>query len=160
MEAFRNPDDFRGRSPVERFAWLRQILTNTVIDAVRMYRRTKRDIDREQPWEDAIRGSASRAESWLADRQSTPSQSAERKEQLQALAVALQRLPDAQREAIELFHLQGRSLNDVAIDLGRSGSAVAGLIHRGLKQLRQIMQSEERGLEFSSLAFNETDLSE
>ena len=47
------------------------------------------------------------------------------------------RLPESQRDAIELFHLQGLSLREIAKQLGRSESAVAGLLHRGLRQLRE-----------------------
>lgn len=157
LEAHQQAGQFRGRSPVERFAWLRRILTNNVLDAVREYSRQCRDIDRDICWEDLVRGSAARAEKWLADRQSTACQKAERKEQLQALAAALLQIPEAQREAIELFHLQGSSLNDVARELGRSGPAVAGLIHRGLKQLRQIMKSKDGVTKFPSMALTADD---
>ena len=39
-----------------------------------------------------------------------------------------------------LHHLQGCSLREVAEMVGRSEPAVAGLLHRGLKKLRQLMQ--------------------
>ncbi len=143
LDAHSQEKQCRGKTTVERFAWVRQILTTTVLDAVRRHTRNKRDIEREVGWEEVIRGSASRAEMWLTDRQSSPAQRAERNEQLQQLAAALQTLPEPQREAIELFHLQGCSLKEVAEHLDRSGAAVAGLIHRGLKQLRQTMQAEE-----------------
>ena len=142
LDAHSQEKQCRGKTTNERFAWVRQILTTTVLDAVRLHTRNKRDIEREVGWEEVIRGSASRAEMWLTDRQSSPAQRAERNEQLQQLAAALQKLPEAQREAIELFHLQGCSLKEVAEHLDRSGAAVAGLIHRGLKQLRQTMQSD------------------
>ena len=142
LDAHSQEKQCRGKTTNERFAWIRQILTTTVLDAVRRHTRNKRDIEREVGWEELIRGSASRAEMWLTDRQSSPAQRAERNEQLQQLAAALQTLPEPQREAIELFHLQGCSLKEVAEHLDRSGAAVAGLIHRGLKQLRQTMQSD------------------
>jgi RNA polymerase sigma-70 factor (ECF subfamily) len=143
LEAHSQNRALRGKTTTECFAWLRKILTNTILDAVRTYTRQKRSVDRELNFEDAIRGSAMKAERWLTDRHSSPSQRAERNEQLQQLARALLLLPDAQREAIELFHLQGCSLKDVAQQLDRSGPAVAGLIHRGLKQLRELMPSEK-----------------
>ncbi len=144
LDAHSQEQKCRGKTSVERFAWVRQILTTTVLDAVRRHTRNKRDVEREVAWEEVIRGSASRAEIWLTDRHSSPAQRAERNEQLQQLATALQTLPEPQREAIELFHLQGCSLKEVAKHLDRSGAAVAGLIHRGLKQLRLTMHSEER----------------
>jgi RNA polymerase sigma-70 factor (ECF subfamily) len=49
-------------------------------------------------------------------------------------------LPEAQREALVLQHWQGLSLAEVGARLGRSPEAVAGLLKRGLKQLRHLMQ--------------------
>ena len=142
LEAHNNRTGFRGTSSAECFAWLRKILTNTILDHVRCYTREKRNVELEVSLEQTIRGSAMRAEQWLMDRHSSPGERAERNEQLQQLATALMKLPEAQREAIELFHLQGCDLKDVARQMNRTGPAVAGLIHRGLRQLRTTMPTE------------------
>ena len=142
LEAHNNRTGFRGTSSAECFAWLRKILTNTILDHVRRYTREKRNVELEVSLEQTIRGSALRAEQWLMDRHSSPGERAERNEQLQQLAVALMKLPEAQREAIELFHLQGCELKDVARRMNRTGPAVAGLIHRGLRQLRTTVPAE------------------
>jgi RNA polymerase sigma-70 factor (ECF subfamily) len=63
-----------------------------------------------------------------------------RNEDLLRLADALTQLPEAQREAIVLHHLQSCLLSETARSLGRSDTAVAGLLHRGLKKLREIMR--------------------
>ena len=55
-------------------------------------------------------------------------------------ADALARLPDAQREAVTLQYWHGRSLNEIAAHMGRTPAAVAGLLKRGLKQLRQALR--------------------
>jgi RNA polymerase sigma-70 factor (ECF subfamily) len=60
------------------------------------------------------------------------------------LAEALLRLPDDQRQAIELHHLQGLPLAETGRCLSRSREAVAGLVYRGLKALRALL-SEKRG---------------
>jgi RNA polymerase sigma-70 factor (ECF subfamily) len=63
------------------------------------------------------------------------------------LAEALPQLPDDQRVAVELHHLQGLSLADTGQRLGRSREAVAGLVFRGLKKLRSLLDekaNEER----------------
>ena len=78
--------------------------------------------------------------SWLASDQSTPSQQAMRHEQLLALAAALARLPDEQRQAIELHHLRGLPLAEVAVQMQRTKGAVAALIFRGVKRLRELME--------------------
>jgi RNA polymerase sigma-70 factor (ECF subfamily) len=56
------------------------------------------------------------------------------------LADALNRLPEAQREALVLQHWHGWSLDEIGRHLGRSPAAVAGLLKRGLRQLRQSLQ--------------------
>jgi RNA polymerase sigma factor (sigma-70 family) len=73
----------------------------------------------------------------------SPSGRAVRNEDLLRLADALTRLPEAQREAIVLHHLQGCSLAKTAHTMGKTDAAVAGLLHRGLKKLRQIMTAGE-----------------
>ena len=67
----------------------------------------------------------------------SPSQRAERNEQLVQLAEALSRLPELQREALLLRHCQGWALADIARHLGRTRAAVASLLRRGLEQLRE-----------------------
>ena len=47
---------------------------------------------------------------------------------------------NAQREALVLQHWEGWSLAQIGDHLGRTPAAVAGLIKRGLKQLRQTLQ--------------------
>jgi RNA polymerase sigma-70 factor, ECF subfamily len=143
LEAHRSAASCKARTAVERFAWLRRVLTNTILDAVRLHTRAKRSVDQAVEWDTTIQGSANRAELWLADRHSSPFERAERKEQLQQLASALQTLPEPQRESIELFHLQGCSLKEASELLGRTEASVAGLIHRGLKQLRLEMGSSD-----------------
>ena len=131
--------EFRGQSPAELAAWLKQILRHQVIDAYRQKRRLKRDMRREVPLEAEVDGSFSRAQVCLAAVQTSPSQHVSREEELVGLADALSQLPEAQREAVVLHHLQGASLADVAAQLQRTEAAVAGLLHRGLKQLRQLL---------------------
>jgi RNA polymerase sigma-70 factor (ECF subfamily) len=53
------------------------------------------------------------------------------------LAEALERLPDDQRTAVELHHLKGRPLAEVAEALGRKKGAVATLLFRGMTRLRK-----------------------
>jgi RNA polymerase sigma-70 factor, ECF subfamily len=120
-------------------AWLRKALVNNLRDAWRALRQAKRDIRREQALPEAVEQSSARLEGMLAAPQSSPSQQAVRNEDLLRLADALTRLPEAQREAIVLHHLQGCSLAETARALERTDAAVAGLLHRGLKKLREIM---------------------
>jgi RNA polymerase sigma-70 factor (ECF subfamily) len=69
---------------------------------------------------------------------------AARQEELLRLAEALARLPDIQRAAVEMHHLEGRTLADTAEALGRSRSAAASLVFRGLSNLRRLLDEEGR----------------
>jgi RNA polymerase sigma-70 factor, ECF subfamily len=125
-----------GRSQAETTAWLRSILSHNLADALRKLNSRKRDIRLEWSLEGALDHSAARLEEWLAVEQSSASQHAMRQEELLRLAEALAGLPEAQRRAVELHHLEGRSLAEVAAELGSTKPAIAGLLHRGLKALR------------------------
>jgi RNA polymerase sigma-70 factor (ECF subfamily) len=140
LRALEGLAQFRGGSEAELAAWLRQILARQLANAVRDLERAKRDAGRERPLQAALAESSARLEAWLAAEQSSPSQQAERNEQLLLLAAALEELPEAQREAITLHHLHDWTLDEVGRRLGRSPAAVAGLIKRGLKQLRLQLQ--------------------
>jgi RNA polymerase sigma-70 factor (ECF subfamily) len=142
LEAHAKADQFHGDDSALA-AWLRLALANNLRDARRALRREKRDVRREQPLAEAIEQSSARLEGMLAAPHSSPSQRAVRNEELLALADALVRLPEPQREAIVLHHLQGCSLSETARLLERTDAAVAGLLHRGLKKLRELMSPGE-----------------
>jgi RNA polymerase sigma-70 factor (ECF subfamily) len=130
-----------GTENAELAVWLRKALANNLADALRNLRRAKRDVSRELSLDAALDASSARLGNWLAGDQSSPSQRAIRNEDLLRLADALTTLPEQQREAIVLHHLQGWSLTDTARGLSRSDTATAGLLHRGLKKLRELMQN-------------------
>jgi RNA polymerase sigma-70 factor, ECF subfamily len=73
----------------------------------------------------------------------TPSQKAIRIEQSEHLSHALEALPEDQREAVRLRHLEGWALADIAVRLGRTPAATAGLIKRGMKALRRGLHGRE-----------------
>jgi RNA polymerase sigma-70 factor (ECF subfamily) len=143
LQAHRARTQFRGDSPGQLAAWLRQILAHNLAHAARDYTRAKRDVTRERSFEASLGASAARLNQWVAAQQSSPSQKVERGEQLIQLAEALGTLPDAQREAIVLHYWQDWSLAEIGNHLDRSPSAVAGLLHRGLKKLRMTLKFTE-----------------
>ena len=71
----------------------------------------------------------------------TPSEYAVRREQTVLLADSLARLPEDQRTALELHHLQGLSVPEVSQEMGRSLLSVTGLIYRGMRALRELLNS-------------------
>ena len=48
----------------------------------------------------------------------------------------------AQREAVELRYWQGWTLAEIAAHQKRTVASVAGLVHRGLAKLRELMESD------------------
>ena len=135
-------DRFRGDDD-RRAAWLRTILARVMIDAVRKLGRPGGG-ERERSLEAALEHSSARLEAFLAADLTSPSGRAERNERLLRLADALARLPEDRRRAVELRHLQGLPLAEIAAQMGRSVDSVVGLIYRGLRALRRDLE-EFRG---------------
>jgi RNA polymerase sigma-70 factor (ECF subfamily) len=121
-------------------AWLRRILANNLRDEVRKLTTAARDVERSL--EPSSEQSSARLEGLLAADQSSPSERAVRQEELLRLAEALTRLPEDQRRAVKLHHLQGLSLAATAEALGRGKGAVAALLFRGLKRLRELLTAD------------------
>ncbi len=127
----------RGETAAACAAWLRRILCNHLTDAVRAFNGGKRDITLERSFEAAMEASSA----WVADLAgSSPSGQAVQRERLELLAQALTQLPDDQRSAVELHHLQGLPSSVVAQQMEKTEAAVAGLLRRGLQQLRTLLQ--------------------
>jgi RNA polymerase sigma-70 factor (ECF subfamily) len=136
LKAHQAVEQFRGHTAAEQAAWLRQILANTLANAIRDFGRAKRDVTLERSLETALADSSARLEAWLVAPDASPSKQAERNEQLLSLAEELARLPEIQREVLLLRHCEGWSLTEIGTHLGRTRAAVASLLRRGLQQLR------------------------
>jgi len=143
LRAHQNIEQFRGQTEEELAGWLRAILAHTVANELCRFRQAKRDVALERSLEVALEESSSRLEAWLEADQSSPSEQAIHHEQLLHLAEALARLPDDQREAVELHHLKGASVAAIAEQTGRTRPSVAGLIRRGLQRLRELLQDSQ-----------------
>lgn len=65
-----------------------------------------------------------------------------RAEEMGRLAQALTSLPEDQQRAIELHHLAGSTVAEVGVQMGRSRPAVVGLLFRGMKRLRELLQND------------------
>jgi RNA polymerase sigma-70 factor (ECF subfamily) len=141
LEAYQNREQFRGAGDAERGAWLRAILARNVADVVRAQGRLKRDVSRERSLEQELDSSSVRLGAWLAADGPTPSEHAQRHEQAIRLADVLARLPVDQREALILHYWQGCTLAEVGERLERTTGAVAGLLKRGLKNLREQLET-------------------
>jgi RNA polymerase sigma-70 factor (ECF subfamily) len=144
LKAHQARGHFIGSSEAEMAAWLRKILANTLTDALRRFTSEARDVGAEHSLEATLQDSSRRLEAWLASEQSSPSQQAEHNERLLRLAGALAQLPDEQRRALELKHLEGWTVSAISHLLGRTEAGVAGLLRRGLLRLRQLLDQPPR----------------
>ena len=136
LRAHAKRDQFQGQTDAELAAWLRRILANLLTDALRSYGLAGRNPER------SLEESASRLEAFLSSSGDSPLERTVRQEELLQLSEALDQLPDDQRVAVELKHLQGWTVEAIAGQLGRSKTAVGGLLRRGLKKLREILKRD------------------
>ena len=139
LEAHQKREQFQG-DEAALMGWLRRSLANNLVDQLRALARDKRNVLREQSLQSVDESSAG-LHRWLAANHSSPSVQAVRNEDLLRLADALIVLPQSQRDAVVFHHLQGCTLKETAHVLNRSEPAVAGLLHRGLRRLRELMDS-------------------
>jgi RNA polymerase sigma-70 factor (ECF subfamily) len=142
LRAHANLARFRGQSEAELVKWLQEILTNVVTDEARKARARKRDVALEQPLEAVMAESSARLEMYLASSGASPSRQAERQELLLALAAAIDQLPEAQCDVLIQRDLNGASVSQIAEQLGRTEKSVAGLLLRGRRKLRELLQEE------------------
>jgi RNA polymerase sigma-70 factor, ECF subfamily len=142
LKAHEKHDQFRGETDQELRAWLRTILARILADVSRVNRR--RGGDAVRSIEAELDQSSARLEAFLVADQSNPSQKVIRAEEVLVLASALRRLPDDQRTALELRYLQGLSVATVAERMGRGPESVTGLLYRGTRTLRELMNGTSR----------------
>jgi RNA polymerase sigma-70 factor (ECF subfamily) len=136
---------FRGRTEAEWLSWLRTILANVLAATARRFDSQAREVRLERSLEAELELSSSRLECLLAADQTSPSEQAIRCEELLRLARALARLPEDQRVVVELHHLKGLPVAEVARQMGRTRPAAVGLLYRGLKQLREMLREQREG---------------
>jgi RNA polymerase sigma-70 factor (ECF subfamily) len=140
FEAHQVLRDGDGHAPEQRVAWLRKCLANNLTDELRKLKTEMRDVRRERSLEAALHNSSARLQSWVAASDPSPSVHMAHEEEAVRLAAALATLPEAQREALVLQHWHGWKVAEIAEHLGRTRTAVAGLLKRGLAALREELQ--------------------
>ncbi|MDG2222948.1 MAG: sigma-70 family RNA polymerase sigma factor [Rubripirellula sp.] len=147
LEAKRDLPAFRGETPAEFAGWLRGMLKNNVATAVTRHVTTKkRSLKREVDASPGRQGNDSGGGGWiqqLPGSTTSPSGVAIRAEAVMALLAALHQLPETQAEAIRLRYMEGLSLSDIVDRMGKSDTAVAGLLKRGLQKLRSLLNDQD-----------------
>jgi RNA polymerase sigma-70 factor (ECF subfamily) len=137
LRAHRNASALEGTSQEQRRAYLRCIFDTALADRIRHFRAQKHRATREQSLDDSQQNSHGPLGVILAGSETSPSRKAMRNEDLARLTAAIEALPLRQRLAVTHHHLHGLSLKETAARMGETEVAVAGLIQRGLKKLRQ-----------------------
>lgn len=142
LEASRDFPQFRGESIESLLAWLANILRNNVATAHQEHLITKKRSARKEV---ILRvasesgGSSLGMADLIPSESSSPSQRLMRDEAAVVLASCLDKIPETQREAIRMRYLEGMSLKSISDRTGKSEMAVAGLLKRGLRALREVM---------------------
>lgn len=109
-------------------AWLYRIAHNLVVDHYRK-EENRRELQLEQ------------VDQLLLDK-SNPAETTEEKMFFSRVKLALLDLNPTRQEVIVLRFLMGMSLQEVAKTLGKTVGAVKVAQHRGLKELREVLQQE------------------
>lgn len=140
IAAYRTVDDFQANEPGAVDRWLITLARTKLIDAVRAARRLKRG----GHWQHA-RYQVNRTSTfagvfaWLQSPERTPSRDAHLADTAQRILIALERLDDRQRRAVELRYLSGLPRARIAQELGTTEKAVQGLLARGLDRLHELL---------------------
>jgi RNA polymerase sigma-70 factor, ECF subfamily len=148
LEASRDFHGFRGESVESFLAWLRNILRNNVSTIHQQHLAAQKRSARK---EIVLRVSSESGGSSLGmadivpSDSSTPSQRLMRDEAAVVLASCLEQIPESQREAIRMRYLEGMSLKEISDRVSKSEMAVAGLLKRGLRALREQMTDRQNG---------------
>ena len=140
VDAQRDFPGFRGATTEECFAWLRSILRNNVVDAVRRYEMSqKRAAGREIS---LASDDGRRQGAMLELPHGLPEGSAIRREDAVAIATVMTRLSDDYRTVLHLRYWEGLSFPEIGARLGRSPDAVRKLWYRAVERLQAEMNEE------------------
>ena len=147
LEAKRDFAQFTGKSSEEFQAWLRRLMLNNVANVIRSYQGTeKRDISREVP---ASQFTNDRR-LYSTEKGRTASSIVIRNELLDALQMALQKLPGHYQDVIQWRNYDRASFEEIGGRLDRSAEAARKLWVRAVEMLQQELETEHDTLSIGS----------
>jgi RNA polymerase sigma-70 factor (ECF subfamily) len=144
LEAHLHREQIKAQDSEQKLAWLRRVMSNNLADEIRKANADKRDARRELHLHADVERSSIFLQDWLVGKEESPLQSLQNQERAIELATALQKLPEQQRQALILQNWHDWTLAQIAEHMGKSTSAVAGLLKRGLRQLREDLERQNR----------------
>jgi RNA polymerase sigma-70 factor (ECF subfamily) len=127
---------FRGTTVAEFESWMLRLLERNLLQSMRWHLSAKRDVRREEH-SLAVNGSGVLRWHTHSGGLPTPQSMLLQGEVAILLCEALEKLPERQRMAVELRYLAGESLEQIARAMETTKGATAGLIRRGVEQLRR-----------------------
>ncbi len=142
LSAVRAFGAFRGTTAAEFAAWLRRIHDQNIHNVIRDHTAAKkRALNREEQIDHPDR----RAGQIRHPCEQTASAIAENRERRETVRLLLKQLPQDQQTAVRMRHLEGKALREIAETIGRSESAVIGLLKRGMQELRRRLNDGDAG---------------
>ncbi len=138
-DAFLDIQDFHPTGPDSFRAWLKTVARNNLREVLRSLEADKRGGGRRRVSTDPSDASLALIDALQDPTRTTPSRHAARGEIDAVLRQAIRRLPDAYRQVIQLYDLEGRPVRELAEMLDRSPGAVFLLRNRALRRLRELL---------------------
>jgi RNA polymerase sigma-70 factor (ECF subfamily) len=146
LRAIRGIRKFEIRDADAFGGWLKVIADRQIHTAVTARRARKRSgrLRKHGVQSPGRKSSIAQLVDMLADPRETPQRAVQRKEAVRALHVTLAGLPDSQRTAVRLHHLDGMTVDETASALDCTKGAVRGLLQRARLSLRDAMGQSSR----------------
>jgi RNA polymerase sigma-70 factor (ECF subfamily) len=134
-------------------AWLFRIAANLCRDRVRRLRRTPRHQSMGDAWDDEQETTGATGVVRSTSTNDGPASPMERREAVDALGRALEKLPDAERQVIMMRHFSQMSFKEIADAMQTPLGTALARAHRGLARLKELMGVEDgaRGLRAEEL---------
>jgi RNA polymerase sigma-70 factor (ECF subfamily) len=139
IEAFRQAKHIEPRGTEAFFAWLKTIARTRQANMIKARGALKRGGGRARVHKNEADATATSILNLLAGDEPTPSRVMRGKEAFEAVHRALDGLEPDRRQMVQLRYGQGLSLAQVAAKTGRNLGAVKMLIHRAVRELREVV---------------------
>ncbi len=138
----RAPRDSVPDSPDDLCCWLAALAHHKLLDRLKEVNSVKRGRGRIQARRrDGLESSLLDLFNTVSSPGRTPSAEMSSTEAIQAVRRALASLSDNRRYAIEMYHIEGKTREEIAELMGKSVAAVGSLLAEGRRQLRRLLGS-------------------
>lgn len=117
-------------------------LFDTVNDTFKYLHYLKRDIRREQPLATDSENAGPSAAALLKADQSSPSQVVQRDELREQLEIALQDLPEGQRDIVRRRYFEDQQIAEIEEQTGLSRNQISTRLKQGLEALAEILRNK------------------